>query len=412
MSRKKKSPSAGKPAETPKKASPSSSKAKPAEARTPAEHWVYQTIIQAARERAGAIHIEPTHEGLTVRLRVDGRLRPIPAPDKDLHSGVMAKIKMMSRMNVAEERLPQDGRYGAVIDGRDVDFRVSSFPTSYGESIAIRPLDRARLLPLDRAGLAPKVLAKVRELMTKPSGMILVAGPTGSGKTTVLYGIVRELSTGEKKIVTIEDPIEYDLDHVSQSQVNRRAGYDYMTGLRSVLHHDPDAIMLGGIGDAEVAQAALQAALTGRLVLGTFHANTAPGVITRLIEMGVEPFLVATGLEGIIAQRLVRLICPACKYGYKPGVQASRVLGLKSGQKLYKGRGCPQCNGTGYKGRIGMFEVLPMTDEIRDLVVTRPSWNAVHRLARKAGMTTLLEDGIEKVKAGITSIDEVLRETA
>jgi type II secretory ATPase GspE/PulE/Tfp pilus assembly ATPase PilB-like protein len=412
MKQKKQSPRAGKPARTSAKPTRNVGKTgKPAPV-TSAERWVNLTIIQAVRERADAVHIEPGCDGLTVRFRVDGTLRPIPAPEKSLQPGVISRIKTMSRMNVAEERLPQDGRYGAVIDGREVDFRVSSFPSVYGESVVMRLLDRTGLRPIDRVGFLPGVMTKVRAMMAKPRGVILVAGPTGSGKTTVLYGIVSELSTGEKKIISIEDPVEYTLDGVTQSQVNPHAGYNYSNGLRSVLHHDPDVIMLGGIGDAETAQTALQAALTGQLVLSTIHANDAPETITRLVEMGVEPFLVATGLEGIIAMRLVRLICPACKYSYLPGVEASRVLGLKPGQKVFKGRGCAQCNNTGYKGRIGIFEVLPMTDEIRDLVVTRPHPSAVRDLARKAGVATLLEDGLEKVKAGTTTIDEVMRVTA
>lgn len=420
MKQKKQRPAAGKPAGKSEKPPRSAGKIKQ---ETPAARWVNQTLLRAIHDRASDIHIEPGRKGLTVRLRVDGILHPIPVQDKSpwhpipvldksLETAVIARIKAMSRMNVAEERLPQDGRYGAIVDGREVDFRVSSFPSSYGESIAIRLLDRAGLRPLDQVGFQPGVMTRVRAMMARPHGVILVAGPSGSGKTTVLYGIVSKLGSAGKKIVSIEDPIEYDLDDVSQSQVNRRVGYDYMTGMRYALRHDPDVIMLGGLGDAETAQAALQAALTGQLVLSTIHANDAPETITRLLGMGVEPFLVATGLEGIIAMRLVRLICPACKYSYRPGVKASRMLGLKPGQKLYKGRGCAQCNNTGYKGRIGIYEVLPMTDEIRDLVVTRPSPSAVRRLADKAGVATLWEDGLEKVKAGITSIDEVMRETA
>ena len=412
MRQKKQSPSTGKPAGKSERPPRKAEKVKQPAPATTAERWVYQTIIQAARERADAVHIEPGRDGLTVQFRVDGILRPIPAPDKSLRPGVISRIKTMSRMNVAEERLPQDGRYGAVIDGREVDFRTSSFPTSYGESLVMRLLDRAGVRPLDQVGFQPGVMAKVRAMMTKPHGVILVAGPTGSGKTTVLYGLVSELSAARKKILSIEDPIEYDLDHVSQSNVDRRIGYDYMTGLRSALRHDPDVIMLGGIEDAETAQAALQSALTGQLVLSTIYAGDAPETITRVVEMGVEPFLVATGLEGVIAVQLVRLICTACKYSYEPGVEASRVLGLKPGQKVFKGRGCAQCNNTGYKGRIGIFEVLPMNDEIRDLVVTRPHPNAVRELARKAGAATLLEDGLEKVKAGTTTIDEVMRVTA
>jgi type II secretory ATPase GspE/PulE/Tfp pilus assembly ATPase PilB-like protein len=377
-----------------------------------AEHWVNQLIVQAVRERADAVHIEPGDKGLTVRIRVSGVLRTVPAPEMNLQPGVIPRLKTMSKMNVAEERIPQDGRIGVVVDGGENDLRVSCFPTVWGESLVMRRFDRSGRMPIDRVGLLPGAMTKVRAMMAKPRGVILVAGPTGSGKTTVLYGILNELSTAEKKIITIEDPIEYILDRVTQSQINPRTGYNYSNGLRSILRQDPDVIMLNELYDADTAQVALQAALTGQLVLSTIHANDASEAVTRLVEMGVEPFLVATGLEGIIAMRLVRLICPACKYSYRPGVKASRMLGLKPGQKLYKGRGCAQCNNTGYKGRIGIYEVLPMNDGIRDLVVTRPHPGALRKLARKAGVATLRDDGLEKVKTGTTTIDEVMRETA
>jgi len=412
MRQKKQSTGIGKPAGKSEKPPRNAGKLRKPAPPISAERWVNQTIIQAVRERADAVHIEPRDKGLTVRLRVNGALRTIPAPEMSLQPGVIARIKTMSKMNVAEERIPQDGRIGVVVDGGENDFRVSSFPIVWGESVVMRRFDRTGIVPIDRVGFLPAVMTKVRAMTAKPRGVILVAGPTGSGKTTVLYGIVNELSAGERKIITIEDPIEYLLDRVTQSQVNIRAGYNYLTSLRSVLRQDPDVIMLNELYDAETAQVAFQAALTGQLVLSTIHANEASEAINRLLEMGIEPFLVATGLEGVIAMRLVRLICPSCKYSYRLGAKASRVLGLKPGQKLYKGRGCPQCNNTGYKGRIGIYEVMPITDEIRDLVVTRPHPGAVRKLARKAGVTTLLEDGLEKVKAGTTTIDEVIREAA
>jgi type II secretory ATPase GspE/PulE/Tfp pilus assembly ATPase PilB-like protein len=412
MKQKKQSPPAGKPAGKTGKPPRSAAKIKKSLPPMSAERWVNQTIIQAVRERADAVHIEPGDKGLSIRLRVNGVLRTIPAPEVSLQAGVIPRIKTMSRMNVAEERIPQDGRIGAVVDGGEHDFRISSFPTVYGESVVMRRFDRAGLMPLDRVGFLPGVMTKVRAMMAKARGVLLVAGPIGSGKTTVLYGIVNVMNTGEKKIISIEDPIEFVLDRVTQSQVNPRTGYNYSNGLRSILRQDPDVIMLNGLYDAETAQLAFQAALTGQLVLSTIHANDASEAINRLLEMGIEPFLVATGLEGIIAMRLVRVICPACRYSYRPGAKASRVLGLKPGQKLYKGRGCAQCNHTGYKGRIGIYEVLPMDDQIRDLVVTRPNASAVRILARKAGVATLWEDGLEKVKAGTTTVDELIRETA
>jgi type II secretory ATPase GspE/PulE/Tfp pilus assembly ATPase PilB-like protein len=331
---------------------------------------------------------------------------------KDLESAIMSRIKVMSRINVDEKQVPQDGRYGAIVDGREIDFRTSTFPTTYGEAVVMRILDRIRLLPMDQLGFSAPALKRTRDLIARPHGVVLVTGPAGSGRSSTLYAILNTLSGEELNTITIEDPVEFDMDRVRQTQINPRAGYTYPAALAKVLRQDPDVIMLGEVRDADVAGAAIRAALTGRLVFSTMHTDDAPETITRLVDMGVDPFLAATGLEGVIAQRLVRQICPACKHSYEPGMKASQALGLKPGQKLYKGRGCAQCNNTGYKGRIGVFEVLPMTDEIRDLVVTRPHPSAVRDLARKAGVATLLEAGLEKVKDGTTTIDEVIRETA
>jgi len=376
----------------------------------PVVRWVNQLIIRAIRERASDIHIEPTREGLTVRFRIDGILHPVVAPQKALQLAVVSRIKIMSRMNIAEKRVPQDGRYGAIIDGREVDFRVSTFPTTYGETVVMRILDRMRLMSMDQLGFSPDVLERMREMIAKPHGVLLVTGPTGSGKTTTLYAILSEMRGGEKNIITIEDPVEYDLDRICQSQVNLRAGYTYLAGLRSILRQDPDVIMIGEIRDAETASVAIRAALTGQLVFSTIHTNDAPGTVTRLIDMGVEPFLVASAIEGIVAQRLVRIICTKCKYSYDPGQKMLDYLGFKPGTKLYKGRGCERCRNTGYTGRIGIFEVLKMDDRVRELVVTRPPSSSVRMLAREGGMMTLWEDGMLKVLNGTTSIDEVMRE--
>ena len=412
MKQKKQSPRAAKPAGKSEVPPPGDEKVKQPVPAMTAERWVNQLLIRAIRERATDIHIEPTREGLSMRFRIDGVLHTVVAPQKALASEILSRIKVMSRINVDEKQVPLDGRYGAIVDGREIDFRVSTFPTTYGEAAVIRVLDRMRLLPMDQLGFSPPALKRTRDLIAKPHGTVLVTGPSGSGRSHTLYAILNAIGSEKLNVITIEDPVEFDLDHVRQTQINPRAGYTYPVGLGKVLRQDPDVVMLGEVRDAEVAGGAFRAALTGRLVLSTMHTDDAPETITRLVDMGVDPFLVATGLEGVIAQRLVRQICPACRQSYEPGAKASQALGLKPGQKLYKGRGCAQCNNTGYKGRVGIFEVLPMTDEIRDLVVTRPRPSVVRDLARNAGVATLFEAGLEKVKDGTTTIDEVIRETA
>ena len=376
---------------------------------TTADSWVNKMIIEAVRQRADAIHIEQGAEGLTVRFRVDGTLRPIPAPEQSLQAGVVTRIKKMSRMKVEDERMPKDGRYGAIVDGREVDFRVHSLPTSYGESLALRVLDRATLIPMDRLGFPPAALTKVREMMGKPRGLILVAGPATSGKTTTLYALLSEIGKGDKKVISIEYPIEYDLYNVTQSQIDPRSGYDYATALRVIGRQDPDVVMVGGLGDLDTAQAALQTVLGGHLVLSSIHANDAAEAIARLLGMGVDPLLLGASLEGVIEQRVLRQVCPACKQSVAPNKAESQWLGLKPGQKLAKGRGCKECKGTGYKGRVGIFAVLPVTEELRDLVLTRPQPNALRQLYGKAERAALTQDGMEKVKAGLTTFEEVMR---
>jgi type II secretory ATPase GspE/PulE/Tfp pilus assembly ATPase PilB-like protein len=376
----------------------------------PVVRWVNQMIIRAVRERASDIHIEPTREGLTVRYRIDGILHPIVSPKKALQLAVVSRIKIMSRMNIAEKRIPQDGRYGALVDGREIDFRVSTFPTTYGETVVMRILDRMRLLSLDELGLMGESAALVREMIAKPHGVILITGPTGSGKSTTVYAILGEIRSGDKNIITIEDPVEYDMDKICQSQVNEKAGYTYLVGLRHILRQDPDVIMIGEIRDGETAMVAIRSALTGQLVFSTIHTNDAPGTITRLVDMGIEPFLVASAMEGTVAQRLVRQICPKCKEDYDPPAHLLEELGLPPGTKFYRGKGCDRCRNTGYKGRIGIFEVMKINDRLRELIVTRPPTSAVRMLAREFGMKTLWEDGIAKVVAGTTTIEEVMDE--
>lgn len=376
----------------------------------PVVRWVNQMIIRAVRERASDIHIEPTREGLRVRFRIDGILHPIVSPKKALQLAVVSRIKIMSRMNIAEKRVPQDGRYGAIVDGREIDFRVSTFPTTYGEKVVMRILDRMRLLSLDELGLVEESYETLREMIAKPHGVILITGPTGSGKSTTLYAILNEIRSTDKNIITIEDPVEYDIDDICQSQVNERAGYTYLVGLRHILRQDPDVIMIGEIRDAETAGVAIRAALTGQLVFSTIHTNDAPGTVTRLIDMGIEPFLVASGLEGVVAQRLVRRICPKCKVAYDPPPAMLEEFELPPGSKFYKGKGCEHCRNTGYRGRIGIFEVMKVNDRIRELVVTRPPTSAIRALAREYGMKTLWEDGMRKVLNGVTTIEEVMDE--
>ena len=376
----------------------------------PVVAWVNKMIIRAVRERASDIHIEPTREGLTVRFRIDGILHGIVSPKKALQLAVVSRIKIMSRMNIAEKRIPQDGRYGALVDGREIDFRVSTFPTTYGETVVMRILDRMRLLSLDELGLVGDSAALMREMIAKPHGVLLVTGPTGSGKSTTVYAILGEIRSGDKNIITIEDPVEYDMDKICQSQINEKAGYTYRMGLKHILRQDPDVIMIGEIRDGETALVAIRSALTGQLVFSTIHTNDAPGTITRLIDMNIEPFLVASATEGVVAQRLVRQICSKCKEPYDPPAKLLQELELAPGTQFFRGKGCERCRNSGYKGRIGIFEVMKLNDRIRELVVTRPPTSAIRALAREFGMKTLWEDGIAKVVAGVTTIEEVMDE--
>lgn len=410
MKEKKQSRRAGKPAAKPEAVLPKTEDAaKPAPAMT-VEDWVNLMLLRAVRERANAVHIEPRREGLTFRFRVDGTLRPYKAPEESLQGGVITRLKKMSRMKLEDDRTPKDGRYGAYVDGREIDFRVSIFPTPYGESLTLRVLDRATLIPMDRMGFSPAGLTTVREMMGKPRGLVLVAGPAGSGKTTTLYALLSEIGKSDKKVVSIEYPIEFNLANVTQSQIDPRSGYDYATALSLVARQDPDVVMVGELDDADAAQAALQTVLGGHLVLSSIHANDAAETIGRLLGMGIDPLLVATGLEGVIVQRLVRRVCPACRQSAAPTSTQILWLGLKPGQKLAaKGRGCKECKGTGYKGRVGVFAVLPVTDDLRDLVLTRPQPNALRQLYRKAEIEALYKDGMEKVKAGLITVEELMR---
>jgi len=372
---------------------------------------VNSIISQAIRRRASDIHIEPQSEGVLVRFRIDGVLRHVMELPKSVHALVTTRIKVMAGMNIAERRLPQDGRIFISSDGSNIDLRVSTLPTIFGEKIVMRILNREDILiGLDKLGLWDDMLDEIRRLISKPYGMILVTGPTGSGKTTTLYSILKELNTVEKNIVTIEDPVEYQLEGVNQVQVNERIGLTFSNVLRNILRQDPDIIMVGEIRDVETAEIAVRSALTGHLVLSTLHTNDAPSAITRLIDMGVEPYLVASSLIGVIAQRLVRRICPHCKESRT--VENGDIWvaeGLPPGSVYYVGKGCEECGDTGYMGRTGVFELMLISEEIQRLTVERASASKIREQAIREGMVTLKDDGVRKIRAGVTTPSEVMR---
>lgn len=371
-------------------------------------------ISRAVADGASDIHIEPTKEAVRIRFRIDGILHEAMAAPKKVQASLTSRIKIMAEMDIAEKRAPQDGRIGAVIDGRQFDFRVSTLPSVYGEKIVLRVLDKSSIsIGLNRLGLLPETQERFESLIMRSYGIILVTGPTGSGKSTTLYSVLSKLNSGEKNILTIEDPVEYELGGVTQVQVNKKAGLTFAAGLRTMLRQDPNIIMLGEIRDAETATIAVEAALTGHLVLSTLHTNDAPGATTRLIDMGIEPFLISSGVIGVLAQRLVRCICPKCKEQYKPPLDAVKRLGIPMDQgstvTFYRGKGCDHCKGSGYKGRIGVYELMFMTDKIRDLILARSSSHLIRQAAIESGMKTLKEDAMEKILLGTTSLEESLR---
>jgi type IV pilus assembly protein PilB len=372
-------------------------------------------ILQAIRDKASDIHVEPAEDSLKIRFRVDGILHEQATFPKQMQPAVLSRIKIMSDMNIATKRIPQDGRFRLKVEGGQIDLRVSSMPTLFGENIVLRLLDNTSILiGLERLGFDEHNLEQFKALIAKPHGIILVTGPTGSGKTTTLYSALNSINTPDKNIITIEDPIEYQLKMVRQSQINPKAGLIFATGLRSILRQDPDIIMVGEIRDLETAEISVQAALTGHLVFSTLHTNDAPSSLTRLIDMGVEPFLISSSVIGIVAQRLVRTICPACKQPYVPSQKVIDEIGVqlpKTSLKFYKGAGCSACKNTGYKGRIGIFEMLLINDKIRDLIIAKTPSSHIKHVAQESGMKALREDGIAKVLAGVTTIDEVFRVT-
>jgi general secretion pathway protein E len=354
-------------------------------------------ISRAVESRASDIHIEPFEDELKVRYRIDGVLHNIESMPKRLQPAVVSRVKIMSKMNIAERRLPQDGRIRIRSGEREIDLRVSTIPVLYGESLVLRILDREGIIGLDLLGFPPDTLGRWNRLIAQPNGIILVTGPTGSGKTTTLYGALDKINSPDKKIITVEDPVEYQLKGINQIQVKPLIGLNFANTLRHIVRQDPDIIMIGEIRDLETAEIAIQSALTGHLVFSTLHTNDAPSSVTRLLDMGVENFLLSSTLRGILAQRLVRVICPACKRHTDRGT--------------WEGAGCEKCTFTGYYGRTGIFELLIFNDEIRRLVMASADSNRIRAAARKKGMRSLQEDGNEKVLMGVTTAGEVLRVT-
>ncbi len=368
-------------------------------------------IMQAVKERASDIHIEPEEGVLKVRFRIDGVLYEMFSPPKHLEAALLSRIKVLSKIDIAEKRKPQDGRFNIKVENRDIDLRVSTFPTIYGENIVIRILDKgAVLLDLDILGFSKKMQKDFESLIKHPHGIILVTGPTGSGKTTTLYSALSTIDSKEQNIITVEDPVEYHLGRIRQSQINPKAGLTFATGLKSILRQDPDIIMVGEIRDKETVEISIQAALTGHLVFSTLHTNDAATALTRLLDMGVEPFLISSSVIGILAQRLVRKVCEKCKESYKPSDEILKSAG-KDIKKLFRGKGCKNCKDTGYKGRVGVFELLIINEGIRKMIIARASSDVIKKKALEMDMKTLNDDGLEKVSKGITTIDEIIKIT-
>ncbi|MEK6684363.1 MAG: type II secretion system ATPase GspE [Nitrospirota bacterium] len=376
---------------------------------------VNSTLFQAVKDRASDIHIEPFERDLEIRYRIDGILYKILSPPKRFQSSIISRVKIMAGLNIAEKRLPQDGRIGIKIAGRDVDIRVSVIPTAHGERVVLRLLDKSTsLLNLEDIGLTVEERQTLLHLIQLSHGIVLVTGPTGSGKTTTLYSALSRINSPDKNIITIEDPIEYQLKGIGQMQVNPKINLTFANGLRSILRQDPDVIMVGEIRDAETAEIAIHASLTGHLVFSTLHTNDTAGAITRLIDMGIEPFLVSSSVAAIIAQRLVRCVCPHCRQAYTPVPEELAKLGFKTGPArptFYRATGCAECMRTGYHGRTGIYEILLINDEIRQMILAKTDSNQIKNRAIEKGMRTLRDDGARKVVNGITTLEEILRVT-
>jgi len=375
---------------------------------------VEDMIRKAVELKATDVHIEIEEEGVKLRYRINGLLYEFPPPPLELYPAIVSHIKVLSSLDIAEKRIPQDGYFKIKLSEADVDLRVSTFPTIFGEMVAMRVLNKKNIVSgLEQLGFYPQALHSWRTLLEEPYGLLLVTGPTGSGKTTTLYSSLNELDSLHKKIITVEDPVEYHIPNVNQTQINPKAGLTFSTALRSILRQDPDIVMIGEIRDSETAEIALRAAQTGQLVFSTLHTNTAPAAAIRLIDMGIEPYLISSSLIGVLNQRLVRSICNNCKERYKPLKEELIQIGISPDdvEFLYRGKGCHLCNGTGFGGRTGLFELMVMNEEIRREIMINPEVSRINELARKAGMKTLREDGVQKVLDGITTISEVLYST-
>ncbi len=383
---------------------------------TPIIRFVNLVLQQAIKDKASDVHFEPFEDQFRIRYRIDGALYEMAPPPKNLAVPVTSRVKVLSNMNISERRIPQDGRIKMTIAGRPVDLRVSTLPTQFGESVVLRVLDKSVVnLDLEALSLPDDILQTIRDLVDRPNGIFIVTGPTGSGKTTTLYSALREVNSVETKILTAEDPVEYEIDGIMQVAVNHQVGLDFSRALRAFLRQDPDKIMVGEIRDLETAQIAVQASLTGHVVLSTLHTNDAPGAVTRLIDMGLEPFLISASLEAILAQRLVRRICPSCRTAYQPGhdlIEMLEVDPLEIADKdFFYGDGCAECSNTGYRGRVGLFEMIVVSDAIRELINNRAPTLTIKQKALEQGMRSLRDDGLRAIFDGNSTIEEVLKYT-
>ncbi len=383
---------------------------------TPIIRFVNLVLQQAVRDQASDIHFEPFEDQFRIRYRIDGALYEMAPPPCSLALPVISRLKVLANLNISENRVPQDGRIKITLAGRPVDLRVSTLPTRFGESVVLRVLDKAVVaLDLDHLGMPEDVLGQVRGLVVRPNGIFIVTGPTGSGKTTTLYSALREINKVECKVLTAEDPVEYEIDGIMQVAVNHQVGLDFARALRAFLRQDPDIILVGEIRDLETARIAVQASLTGHLVLSTLHTNDAPGAITRLVDMGLEPFLISASLEAVLAQRLVRRICRDCRTAFEPDPDLVEMLAVDpaiiAGKSFFHGAGCQACGGTGYRGRTGLFEMMAMNDAIRELVTRRASTLELRREALVGGMRGLRDDGLRALFDGATTLEEILKYT-
>jgi type IV pilus assembly protein PilB len=381
---------------------------------SPIINLVNVALLTAVRDRASDIHIEPDKKGTRIRYRIDGVLRDLMKPPAGMHSAIVSRVKVIGKMDIAEKRLPQEGRVHIVAEGREIDLRVSSMPTLLGEKLVLRILDKSNLrVRMEDLGFRPEALAACQRMLAQPHGLVLVTGPTGSGKTTTLYSALDLLRSPELNIITIEDPVEYQLDLINQTHVQDAIGLSFARALRSILRQDPDVIMVGEIRDEETARVAVQAALTGHLVLATLHTNDAPGAIARLLDMNIEPYLLSSAINGVIAQRLARTICPACATKYYPAEQELRDANLsdKVGRAFRKGSGCPQCHDSGFAGRAGIYEVMEVTGELRRMIHKAAPSHELREVFVRAGGRSLRDEGVMMALAGKSSLEEGLRVT-